>query len=325
VVAESSAKLLVSQKITSFEELSALALRWDIDYRQVSKNYSATYFDQFQVGSVLFSHLSCGCFAIQTGNTPENMWTIAVPDTNCSDFRYFNHFIDRPTLLVGRAGQEFKLFVRPGHGISCFSISEAAIAAYFETGIDRSLARLLDLRDGVVPIEPKAAARLREVVGRLLHFDQRLPSSPGPVSSAQSFESELLESICKLLPKEENASKELRIGARSQILRRALEYSLEHERELLNVKDQAAAIPVSERTLDRVFRRELGISPKQHHFGKRMYGVHRQLWHAVSSETTVTDVANAWGFWHMGQFAKDYRRFFGELPSATLKSRGANT
>ena len=32
----------------------------------------------------------------------------------------------------------------------------------------------------------------------------------------------------------------------------------------------------------------------------------------------VSDVVNDWGFWHMGQFAADYRKLFGELPSETL-------
>jgi transcriptional regulator GlxA family with amidase domain len=39
----------------------------------------------------------------------------------------------------------------------------------------------------------------------------------------------------------------------------------------------------------------------------------------LNSKVTVVcrggDVANAWGFWHMGQFARNYKRQFGELPS----------
>ena len=31
----------------------------------------------------------------------------------------------------------------------------------------------------------------------------------------------------------------------------------------------------------------------------------------------IIDAASRWGFWHMGQFAADYRRKFGELPSET--------
>lgn len=47
--------------------------------------------------------------------------------------------------------------------------------------------------------------------------------------------------------------------------------------------------------------------------------LHRHLWHSRPSQVRVTDIANDWGFWHMGQFAADYRELFGELPSQTLK------
>ena len=36
------------------------------------------------------------------------------------------------------------------------------------------------------------------------------------------------------------------------------------------------------------------------------------------SETKIINIANHWGFWHIGKFAADYRRKFGELPSETL-------
>jgi hypothetical protein len=32
------------------------------------------------------------------------------------------------------------------------------------------------------------------------------------------------------------------------------------------------------------------------------------------------EVFKQWGFWHMGQFAKDYKFMFGQLPSETLNS-----
>ena len=41
---------------------------------------------------------------------------------------------------------------------------------------------------------------------------------------------------------------------------------------------------------------------------------------AGSADTRISDVANRWGFWHMGSFAADYRKQFGELPSETLRS-----
>jgi len=53
-------------------------------------------------------------------------------------------------------------------------------------------------------------------------------------------------------------------------------------------------------------------------------GVHRELRRADPSNTRVADVANEWGFWHMGQFVADYRRRFGERPSETLRRRSGS-
>jgi AraC family ethanolamine operon transcriptional activator len=36
---------------------------------------------------------------------------------------------------------------------------------------------------------------------------------------------------------------------------------------------------------------------------------------------TIQDIASHWGFWHLSQFAQDYRQLFGELPSDTLHKR----
>ena len=41
-----------------------------------------------------------------------------------------------------------------------------------------------------------------------------------------------------------------------------------------------------------------------------------------NAKGTISDAANAWGYWHLGQFAADFRNMFGELPSKTLTSRG---
>ena len=40
---------------------------------------------------------------------------------------------------------------------------------------------------------------------------------------------------------------------------------------------------------------------------------------AAPPETGVTAIALKWGFVHLGRFAQDYRRRYGELPSETLR------
>jgi AraC-like DNA-binding protein len=77
---------------------------------------------------------------------------------------------------------------------------------------------------------------------------------------------------------------------------------------------------VSLRTLQEAFRRHVGMSPMAYVQEVRLQRVHRQLRAAAPETTTVTDVAHAWGFVHLGRFARLYRERFGESPSQTLRA-----
>ncbi len=67
------------------------------------------------------------------------------------------------------------------------------------------------------------------------------------------------------------------------------------------------------------FLERFGVSPKAYLQALRLNGVRRVLRRSDPLNSKVSNVANYWGFWHMGQFAADYRRLFGELPSDTLR------
>ena len=45
----------------------------------------------------------------------------------------------------------------------------------------------------------------------------------------------------------------------------------------------------------------------------------RQELKTAPDTATVHEIAQRWGFWHIGEFAAAYRLLFGELPSQTLK------
>jgi AraC family ethanolamine operon transcriptional activator len=75
---------------------------------------------------------------------------------------------------------------------------------------------------------------------------------------------------------------------------------------------------ISERKLQYLFMWKYGISPMAYLKRVRLNKVRRLLHQVSARRLKISDAANAAGFWHMGQFAKDYHHLFGELPSQTL-------
>ena len=76
---------------------------------------------------------------------------------------------------------------------------------------------------------------------------------------------------------------------------------------------------VSRRTLQYSFESILGISPVQFLRATRLNRVRRQL--LTHGDISIADAAASQGFYHLSQFALDYKRLFCERPSDTLKRR----
>ena len=89
--------------------------------------------------------------------------------------------------------------------------------------------------------------------------------------------------------------------------------------EPLNVRELCIATGIPARTLLRGFQERFGVGPKAYISQLRLSRVRKGLIMDASA-TKVSDLANQYGFWHMGHFARDYRRLFGELPSKTAQS-----
>lgn len=101
-------------------------------------------------------------------------------------------------------------------------------------------------------------------------------------------------------------------------IRRVEQYIEEHAHEPITINDMAEFAGVSSRSLFTSFRRYRNTSPMRYLKEVRLRYVHEELQRGMAGEATVTDVAFKWGFSHLGHFATDYRRRFGERPSETL-------
>lgn len=103
------------------------------------------------------------------------------------------------------------------------------------------------------------------------------------------------------------------------VVRKVEDYVEQHAQEAISLTELATHAGVSARAVQLSFQRFRGISPLQYLKEVRLRGARKDLNSGNAQNSHVSTVAMKWGFSHLGRFAAEYMRRFGELPSATLK------
>jgi AraC family ethanolamine operon transcriptional activator len=137
--------------------------------------------------------------------------------------------------------------------------------------------------------------------------------------SGRSIEEECLRRFAELLARPNDDRTACQPSNRARVVRRAEEYVRANLGHPLSMFDLCREFDVSERTLRYAFQELRGLSPMAFFKVSRLNAVRQELKAAPAGTTTVQEIAQRWGFWHTGEFAADYRRLFGELPSQTFK------
>ena len=99
-------------------------------------------------------------------------------------------------------------------------------------------------------------------------------------------------------------------------LKRALAYMRANMAERITLEDLTSACAVSERTLLRQFRQFVGLAPLAYLRRLRLNTAKNKLVDPKANDA-IADIAACCGFSHLGRFATEYCRLFGETPSAT--------
>ena len=110
------------------------------------------------------------------------------------------------------------------------------------------------------------------------------------------------------------------MGTNHDLARQAEALALANLDQPLNITALCHLLRVSERTLRKAFRITYGLSPCRHLRMMRLLRARQALMSSSSCQvSTVTEIATHFGFAELGRFSVEYRKAFGESPSATLR------
>ena len=102
-------------------------------------------------------------------------------------------------------------------------------------------------------------------------------------------------------------------------MKRAIDYMNANVARPVTVSDIAREAGTSVRALQLAFRQFKGTSPLNHLRQLRLQGVHRALTEDVQG-MSIAQIAQQWGFTHMGRFSELYYKAYGRTPSEIVNS-----
>ena len=170
----------------------------------------------------------------------------------------------------------------------------------------------------LIPLRAESWAQLLGRLNWISEAIQTYADSFEEPSIRDSVEQELVQLLISATADvHQHELRALSASTRALAFRRIRHYVHEHLEWPITLADLCRVTDLGARSLQGMFRERLGVSPMQYVRAERLNRAHALLLGNVCAH--VSEAARLSGYWHMAQFAADYRKMFQETPSSTLK------
>ena len=308
----------VEHSFIDFDQLASQTRQWDLGFTQLDRGAFRGRILQFGVGNVHIGEARFGRSLVQTGAPPAGLRTIGVTASKNVRFTWRGIAVDSEHLIVFPRGAELRAVSQPDFHVYTCSFPEQVLGIAADSlGVDQLDSLVGDT--GVVRCSSRALDSVRRCLVELCEA-ARHPQSHASVDHTVSQATDRLpRRLLAALARSANRCKSAKVRSRELALLRAENFVERFACENIGIGDIARAAQVSQRTLEYAFTERYRLTPKAFLTAYRLGAVRRCLRLADPATDRVSEIASRWGFWHMGQFAADYRKQFDELPSETLR------
>jgi len=293
---------------------------WDQSYEQLGRGRFIGRLDELWLDGLQLFRERTSHDVLETGVPWPGSRTFGIPLAMQGNAVYGGR--PMPNDMILTLGPQDALEFRTPSSLDIVGLSLAADAL---SAFSRELEGI-DIEDELrgrllLTVAPATLASLRGFLGRVFELLETSAEQLENPQLARGLQHALLERVIGAV-RDARAEPPLPFtrSVRQGIVQRARDYALSRTDEPVTVVELCSALRISRRTLQTCFHDMLGMSPHQYLRTLRLNGLRRDLRTAVAATSSVQAVAARWGFWHLSSCAADYRRLFGELPSATLRA-----
>jgi AraC-like DNA-binding protein len=313
---------VVSQQVLDPEALAEVIRNAEFRPCQLSVRPSPSRIARVMCPTVCLDFVSLGPAMLFSGAMPQGYYTLIFVMECPNKGRAFNFETEHTDGYMGffPPGGMLDAYTPEGYANATLTVP----AAIFLAAVERSFPELPDriLKRGAgMRVGAAEQSRLRGLLSAVMAAIEDSAEIVASDVAWNHLELDLLEAFLNALRGGCDslvASPGLRVEGRLRRLRQARDYLAGHLQETISMADLCAELGMSRRGVELLFQDSLGIGPNAFLRHQRLHGARRALRGAPKTAGAVKHTALDWGFWHMGHFAREYRKLFGETPSETL-------
>jgi len=309
--------LLQTLHTRDFDELAQALPQWDLRFRQLGRGPFRGHLQFLQLGGIQIFQLGVNRMVhIEGWPPPDSFGCFPVLAEN-ENAVWSGRHLKAGQVRLGKPGQVADHLTAADH--------YQLVALALDGDLVRQEVPVLggfdpDKRLAGKEVVTTSLAYCRTLESHLVGLLEMAQVSPDHLAqSGRWIEQECLRHFAGLLVRPNDDCTACQPPHRARVVRRAEDYMQAHLGNPLSVLELCRELGVSERTLHYAFQEFRGLSPMAYFKASRLNAVRQEL-KAAAGTTTVGEIAQRWGFRHTGEFAADYRRLFGELPSQTFNA-----
>lgn len=304
-----------SANFIEFEIFKNAASYWDLDFRLLSKN-------DFSGDLSLFSnrYFQLGRTAIsgkveQKGLCPIGFRSFVIPVNYEVDFYWLNKKVSGNQLMIfpkngtldGVSFNDFDVYV--------VSIEEEYLLNKIEQLGNKNITKLLNGDEQRLFLKQSFSEQFHILASEFLLICRSEDSFNSHVF--QEKIDNIIHKLLKYIELQNRSINDIIPRKRDIGLKKAIDLINHQLDESISIGKLCQSANLSERTLEYAFREKYQVTPKQYIKALKLHKIRQDL--SQSEFQNISATAARYGFWHMGQFAADFKKQFGILPSQTNK------
>lgn len=226
-------------------------------------------------------------------------------------------FLDENEIAIHKPYSTFSSVCNNNHLSCAIGIREELLEKLGEKYKIRNLLKKVKNKDSII-VEPHLMEKLKLIIGALfndmkINYTLYKNSSHNQYIKAETFT--VASFLMEIITSSSLVSKKRK---ENPVLSKSLKFIHENKYKAITIEEVCQDTQFTQRTIYYHFNKIYSLSTKQYIQYLKLNLIRNELLNR-KEKINISEVAGKYGFWHMGQFSKDYKKLFGELPSKTSK------